>query len=853
MPATPPRKPRRSKRWLWLAAGAVVIGLWLARSLLLGPVVARIAAAELGKATGGQARIARATGGWLGDAQLEGVALQGQGWSVQVRRIEADYGFALLRGDASALHSLSVSGVEAMLDLDALPKSADRQRWPAVLAQLPESLPTLRLDGDVTLRIAGRELRVEGIELAVADGIAELRNRSVTFDGKPYPLPPVHLSRPTRETLRLDQPIDLPFPGLRCEHLEITLGTSVQHLVADGRLAGGTWQARIAAGEASVDLLGIDAVALGLLPPTLGAVLVDGRLEQTADGWAVRSLRVAAAGLSLDASALVKADPWRCTDLAATLSADLAPLQAGLQGRILATMRGDLPFAQWSRGRLDLVVTGADLVAGGKPCAPLRLEARLESGVVQLLALAGGCGGYDAQLVEGDEVEVEAQSDGWRLEPRPIRLAGGIVTLTARGDEAGSVAGEFQLDGLPLAQLPLATGLRHLRGTASGTFRFAGTLAAPTWSGEVRLDGVEAKLSADIPTFVAGQARIVVEPGLLTVVDLRGELGGAEVTASGRIRLDGGGDALALVCQGSNLLLLQRPDARVRADLDLRLGGSLASPLLSGDVLVQSAMITPELQAGGSGGGLGDDRIVLFELPDPPLSTLRFAVQVRSTTDTAADRGVRVITRWGRGTCDLDLRLGGTGALPAPEGRVSVRDGVATLPFSTLNVTHGELVFPPGDPFDPRLTATAAARIRVYDVQVQVTGTLSQPVIRVSGSGLDEQEAMMLLTTGSTPRELADPQSQKAALGRVGVWLGQEAWRDFEGLDGVDDGPSLTDRVVITWGRERSGQGRDTIDTEVELTEPGSDPALLLYGERDRYDQYNAGIILRLSWGGEEP
>ncbi len=853
MPATPPRQSRRLRRWLWLAAGVIVIGLWLARSLLLGPVVARIAAAEVAKATGGQARIARATGGWLGDAQLEGVALQGQGWNVQVRRIEADYGFALLRGDASALRSLSVSGIDATVDLDGQSTSSGQQPWPAVLARLPESLPRLRLDGGVTLRVAGRELRVEGIDLSIVDGVAELRNRSVTFDGKPYALPPVHLSRPTRETLRLDQPIDLPFPGLRCAHLELTLGTSVQQLVADGQLAGGTWRARIAAGEASIDLHGVDAVVLGLLPPTLGPVLVDGRLEQSADGWTVRSLHVTASGLSLDASALVLADPWRCRDLAATLSVDLARLRPDVQGRIQATLRGDLPFAQWSQGRLGLAVTGVDLVTGGKPHGPLRLEAQLEAGMVQLLALEGGWGGFDARLADGAVVEAEAPSEGWRLLPRPIAFAGGVVTLTAHGDEAGSVAGELQLDGLPLAQLPFAAGMRHLQGTASGRFRFGGMLSAPTWSGEFRLDGVEAKLSADIPTFVAGRARVMVEPGLLTVAELRGELGGAEVTASGRVRLDGGEDALALICRGRNLLLVQRHDARVRADLDLRLSGPLASPLLSGDVLVESALITPELHAGGSAGGFGDDRIVLFELPDPPLSTLRFAVQVRSATETAADRGVRVVTRWGRGTCDLDLRIGGTGALPEPEGRVSVRDGVATLPFSTLKVTHGELVFPPGDPFQPRITATAGARIRTYDVQAQVTGTLSQPVIRVTGSGLDEQEALMLLTTGSTPRELADPQSQKAALGRVGVWLGQEAWRDLEGLDGVDDGPSMTERVVITWGRERSGQGRDTIDTEVELTEPGSDPALLLYGERDRYDQYNAGVILRLSWGGEEP
>ena len=836
-------------------AGVVLLGLWLARGPLLGPVVARFAATQVAEAIGGQARIAGAGGGWLGDAHLDVVELQGPGaaWRVRVRRIEAAYGLGLLFGTVSDLRTIAVSGVEAQLDLDAMPESAD-QGWPALLARLPETLPQLRLDGDGVLRVAGRDLRIAGLELVVADGVIEVKNRSVSLDGRPYALPTLRLRR-TGETLRLDQPLDLPFPGLRCEHLELTLGESVQQLTADGRLAGGTWQARVAAGAVSVELRGVDAVALGLLPPVLGPVLVDARIERSAGGWAVQALHVAAAGVVLDASAQIEAGPWRCRDLAATLSLDLARLRPGLDGRIQATLRGDLPLdrQQWPQGRLDLAVTGADLMVGGKPGAPLRLEAGLAAGVFRLLALEGGWGGWEAHLAADPGVEAEAPADGWLLLPRPIGIAGGLVSLAAQGDGAGSIAGELRLDSLPLAHLPLATGLRHLQGVASGSLRFGGTLAAPTWTGELLLDGVEAKLSADVPTLTAGRARIVVEPGLLTVAELRGDLGGAELSVSGRVRLDGGDEAIALSCRGSNLLLVQRQDARVRADIDLRLSGSFAAPLLSGEVLVGSALITPDLQPGGSSGALGDDRIVLFELPDPPLSTLRFAVQVRSTTDTAADRGVRVVTRWGRGTCDLDLRLGGTGALPAPEGRISVRDGIATLPFSTLKVTHGELVFPPGDPFQPRLTAAAGARIRTYDVQAQVTGTLSHPVIRVTGSGLDEQEALMLLTTGSTPRELADPQNQKAALGRVGVWLGQEAWRNFENLDGVDDGPSLTERVVITWGRERSGQGRDTIDTEVDLTAPGSDPAVLLYGERDRYDQYNAGVVLRLSWGGEEP
>lgn len=846
MPAVPSRKPRRLRRWLWPAAAAVLLGLWLARGPLLGPLVARLVASQVAAAAGGQVRIASADGGWLRDARLRGIEAQAPGWRVRARQITADYRPGLLLGDAAALDSVSVDGVEAMLDLDAAPPGAGG--WPPALAQLPQRLPSLRLDGEVVLRAGGRELRLADLRLSIADGRAELAMRELRLDGRVFALPPLRFSRPNRETMRLDEPVELPLPGLHCEQLELTLGSTVQQLVAAGRLAGGTWQARVAAGEASIDLQRIDLAALGLLPQGFGPILVDGRIERIADGWAVRSLHASATGVSLVAAVEIASGPWRLRDLAATLSADLPRLRPGLAGRIQAEVRGDLPLASWSQGRVTVEVLGTDLQVGGQSCAPTRLAAQLEARAIKLLAVDGGWGGCAARLVPPAAAPVAAPAAGWLLPPSTLAVAGGTAVVTAHGDDGGAFSGEVQLDGVQLAQLPFAHALRHLRGTLAGSLRFG---SGTSWSASCQVDGLEAKLSADVPTITAGRARLSAGPGVLEVNELHAELGGAGLDATGRIRLDGEAN-FALTCRGSNLLLVQRPDARVRADLDLQLGGSFAAPLLAGEVLVTSALITPELQGGGQG-DLGDDRIVLFELPDPPLSAVRFALQVRSAAADAAERGVRVVTRWGRGTCDLDLRLGGTGALPAPEGRVSVRDGVATLPFSTLKVTHGELVFPPGDPFQPRLTATAGARIRNYDVQAQVTGTLSQPVLRVTGSGLDEQEAVMLLTTGSTPRELSDPQSQKAALGRVGVWLGQEAWRDLEGLDGVDDGPSLTERLVITWGRERSGQGRDTIDTEVELTEPGSDPAVLLYGERDRYDQYNAGVILRLSWGGDAP
>jgi hypothetical protein len=58
--------------------------------------------------------------------------------------------------------------------------------------------------------------------------------------------------------------------------------------------------------------------------------------------------------------------------------------------------------------------------------------------------------------------------------------------------------------------------------------------------------------------------------------------------------------------------------------------------------------------------------------------------------------------------------------------------------------------------------------------------------------------------------------------------------------------------MTVDFGRKISETGKETIDAQVELTKPDDRPSLLLYGERDRWDEYNAGIILRFRWGGDE-
>lgn len=902
MDPVPLVRPPRRRRW-FLKAVLLLLALlgivWLARGPLFGPLVARTIAEVLTRESGGHAAVAHASGGWLGDAQLSGVAVSGPvsgqpakpWWTVSAQQVAVDYDFGLLRGELSAVRGVTVDGLLVVIDDDLRPASATASApasWPPLFARLPSNLPNLSVGGEVTVRSGGHQVQIGGLRLSGVDQRLELTVQRLAVDDRELALPAIVLERSAPDTLALAEPLVLAVPELlavplHCDHLELTLGETRQQAVADGRLAGGTWHATASATSVAVTVQGVDLVALGLLPAEAGRLLVDADLEFHDGRWDVRSLHAAGAGMVCDAHATVVPDPWRCTALDAAVTVDLAALKAslpalpGVKGTLHATLTGELPLSrtQWSQGQVALSVLGSDVVYDGRPCTPLSLGLTLAQGDVRLAAVDAGWGTLRAQLASVETTQNDAPAPavagGWRLIPRPITVAGGVITLAARGGGSGAgreLDGELRLNSLPLAELIGFSGLRHLQGTASGTMHLGGTLAAPEWTGALTVDGIEAKLSPDIPTFTAGSAQCTLAARVLTLVNLQGDLGGAVLNAQGRILLDGGDDALKLTCHGRNLLLVQRHDARIRADLDLRLNGPFNAPVLAGDVVVTSARLTPELHLSGGLGGdtpapldLGDGRVVLFELPDPPLSTLHFNLHITtvpapsgpSTTAADSDSGLRVVTRWGRGTCDLDLHLGGTGAAPEPEGRVSVRDGVATLPFSTLTITHGELLFPPGDPFQPRLTATAAARIRRYDVQVQVTGTLHAPQVRASGSGLDEQEALLLLTTGSTPRELQDEKGQLAAIGRVGTWLGQETWRSIEGPDDPEAGPSLTDRVTVEWGRETSTMGRDTIDAEVELTPPGSRPAFLLTGERDRYEQYNAGITLRLYWGGEEP
>lgn len=318
---------------------------------------------------------------------------------------------------------------------------------------------------------------------------------------------------------------------------------------------------------------------------------------------------------------------------------------------------------------------------------------------------------------------------------------------------------------------------------------------------------------------------------------MRGGLGRSQFTLSGSVDWSGeGAPTLDMQLAGDNLLLLRTRDLRARADVDVRATGPFDALLVAGNVNVTDVVYTATTSfLGGGGAATAGDGVQLFSIPDGPLATMRFDIDVR------ADDTIRVRTNVMKGNVTARVKLGGTGAEPALQGRVSFPDMLVKLPFSSLKVDRGEARFDEADPTQPFLEAEAHTEMKGYELTVRVRGRMPDVDIRVASvPPLPQNEAILLLTTGATSEELAREGLARAALTRIGSVFGQSLLAGGgRGPEDPDD-MGFFDRFTFTQGRQISRAGDETIEAEFSMTD-----RFFLRVERDRYDNFNAGVVWR--------
>lgn len=431
-------------------------------------------------------------------------------------------------------------------------------------------------------------------------------------------------------------------------------------------------------------------------------------------------------------------------------------------------------------------------------------------------------------------------------------LAAGFARLLQRDADWAAVAvdGSWQLASLRLERLPahlLPDGTTVVEGSLTGTLEISGTLAEPRPVLDVQLDDAQLRLPG-MPRITRLSARLQADPRRVHVETRTAELGAAPVALSATLA-SGDGDWTALErvavtarLTGQQALLVHTSNLKLRGDVDLRLDGTLAAMKLHGETNVtngrfaQRITALPGFDAVRARGGRSDSEDVVLNLLGPP-----WGPRVEFDVRVLCARPIEVRTHAVDTDLRADLRLLGDAANARLVGTVAGSSGTLRLPGTTMSLRSLLVTFAESDPLRPTLRVQAEGRRHGYQVQLLASGPTTSPeIVLTSVPALPAADLLVLVSTGMLPERLQGGGTRgQAAL--VGSYLAQELAAWYLGDETTEaGGETFFDRFTVESGREISASGLETLLFEFRLTK-----LLSLQAERDVYEDYNGGVVLR--------
>lgn len=393
----------------------------------------------------------------------------------------------------------------------------------------------------------------------------------------------------------------------------------------------------------------------------------------------------------------------------------------------------------------------------------------------------------------------------------------------------------------------LAPTLKTLAGSLKAGVTVGGTIGKPEPLGVIELKNGAVTLNSDsIPPIEKISLKASASEKAVELQSLALTMSSGTLDGRGKLTLTADhkpGD-LDFTLSGRALPLKRDDSMIVRSNLDLTLRGPWTTATLGGKIGIVDSLFYRDIELLPIG--------VPFNQPSAPQLP---SVDV-AKTDSAASALPEPFQNWvlavkvktdnpflirgnlATGVVLLDVDLGGTFGKPAPRGKAILHDVSAKLPFSTLEIADGEVVFRPEAPFDPALNIRGRSVVRPYEVNLFIYGSVSDPkVLTTSNPPLPETEIMTLIATGTTTKGIEDPQ---AALSRAAQLLVEELRRGRvrygKRLQPV---LKLLDKVDFQIGQENpySGQKMNAANINLDdnwllsagMGEAGNSRAMLMY------------------------
>jgi translocation and assembly module TamB len=279
----------------------------------------------------------------------------------------------------------------------------------------------------------------------------------------------------------------------------------------------------------------------------------------------------------------------------------------------------------------------------------------------------------------------------------------------------------------------------------------AGTLSDPLLQGRLEVKDTAVSHN-DFPSGLSGLNGVLLfEQNRIQIESLSGTTGGGTIALTGSGTYHNGGLILDLGATASGVRLRYPPGVSSTANADLRLTGSTASALLSGDVVVTKLAVTPGFDFGSY--LEKSKQSVVAAQRDTLESRLKLDVHVTTSPE------LQMQTALAKLSGNADLRVRGTADRPAIQGRAEVVEGEISFNGTKYRLERGDVTFSNPARTEPIIDLQAATRVRDYDITIKFSGDVSKPnglkVTWHSEPALPEADIIALLALGRTREESA--------------------------------------------------------------------------------------------------
>jgi translocation and assembly module TamB len=484
-------------------------------------------------------------------------------------------------------------------------------------------------------------------------------------------------------------------------------------------------------------------------------------------GWDAAQWRGSVSASRLPIAALTAGLTPRVT-YEGTLNID-ASLNARGNGPVLGTARAELTDAQLRRrrvnGREDLIPLGT-----GRFTA----EASAET-IVAELDLDAGAAGRIRGTASAQRTTSDLASMPLRAALRATTGALGIINLWV--PEIDRAAGRLELD--------LALG---------------GTLGAPSINGVARLENGELDLyQVNLSLRETQMEARLLDNGI--TFSAAASAGTGKLASNGSLNWREGEPKGQLVLKGENLLLVNVPEARIKAspDLTFRIDGRRLA--IEGQVVIPEAAIAP---ADLTGAVLSSsDEVIVGAVPRDPAKTFSVTSRVRMVLGERVTLDSFGLS--GRLTGSLTADTGADG-ISRGTGELAVADGKYAALGRRLDIQRGRLIFSGGLLADPGIDLRAQKQFPDVIAGVNVRGTLRAPRMTFfSEPSLPQSQIVSLILAGgtfesaqSTDRDAASRRGEVLAQGGaiIAQQLGQKV-----GIEDVSIEQDLSNETSLVLGK----------------------------------------------------